>query len=633
MNAPVLDYLRLRITVPPPIADRSSVGPHPFCFLQLAVIRRVVPALQIRPSIMRYGNEEVSTYKRAIVAPEYLEVSEHEPSTHRAGAKLPPLPVKEKTERSAHQLKPSHHSVQVPLPVAPRTAKATPQALPVAQVVQTRSSSKSKSKSSSKSASAPAAAAAAPQAAAPQLPGMIDPLAVPVPPELGPTIYSWVRRLALQADLTTADRVMRDALLEISSSLAVTIIYPGQDGLWTLGEDQEIPKEAGPIVAVAQARRAVIATHTALIPIVTTTETIAVILLTRNPRNPAYQPIEQLAMLGLARESAAIFHHLVVQHMLKATELQADKGSLYRPEALEAHRGKTTEGAPIHISPAWVRRAYPLLLGTVVVAAIFTIFIKVPTYSSGRGLVILPGSTVTTPAMGTIDEVMVQPGQAVAKGAPILRLKSAGELDELANAKKDLENARRAFMVDRSDENKKTTANASTRYRTAESKLEQRTIRADVAGTISDVRVRSGQPLQLGDPIVTIVSSQNTLPEVWAFLPAKDHPRLKVGQVLQVGLIGYTKTREQAIITYVSREGIGASEAGKIIGQALVDSLKLPVDGSYVLVKAQLPTRTFETEHTILRYHQGMQATTEVKIAEKPFLVEVFPALEKYVPN
>jgi len=572
---------------------------------------------------MRYGNEEVSTYRRPIAAPEYLELSEHEPSTHRAG-KLPPLPAKEKTERSAHRMKP-HESAATPLPAPPsRTARATPQSLPVAQ---THSASKSKSKS--KSASQPAA----PQAAAPQMPGMIDPLAVPVPPELGPTIYGWVRRLALQADLATADRVLRDGLLEISSSLAVTIIYPGQDGLWTLGEDQEIPKEAGPIVAVAQARRAVIASHTAVIPIVTTTETVAVILLTRNPRNPAYQPIEQLAMLGLAREAAAIFHHLVVQHMQKATELQADKGSLYRPEALEAHRGKSTEGAPIHISPAWVRRAYPLLIGAVLVAAAFTIFIKVPTYSTGRGLVILPGKSVTAPAAGTVEAVYVSPGQAVAKGAIIVKLKASAEQDELTNAKTELDNAARAYMVDQADDNaKKQLASIAARYNTAKSKLEQRTIRADKAGTVSDIRIREGVLVQPGDPIVTIVDGTTSMPEMLAFLPAADHPRLKIGQELQVGLAGYTKTREKAIIYEVSREGVGSSEVSKMLGP-LADAMKLPPDGSWVIVKARLPGRTFETEHNILPYHHGMQATTEVKISEKPFLVAVFPAIEKYVPN
>lgn len=594
---------------------------------------------------MRYGNEEVSTYRRPIAAPEYLDPSEqlsaHEVSTHRAAPRVAPLPVKEKTERSSHRLQPSHGSVSQPLPPPPaRTARATPQSVPVAQVVEDKSASasasasKSRSKSKSRSRSNSESAAAAAPEAPPQMPGMIDPLAVPVPPELGPTIYGWVRRLALQADLATADRVMRDALLEVSSSLACTIIYPGQDGLWTLGADDEIPKEAGPIVAVAQARRAVIASHTAVIPIVTTTETVAVILLTRNPRNPAYQPVEQLAMLGLARESAAILHHLVVQHMQKANELLADKGSLYRPEALEAHRGKSTEGQPIHISPAWVRRAYPLLIGGVLLAAIFTIFIKVPTYSTGRGLVVLPGKSITAPAAGTVETVYVAPGQAIAKGAIIVKLKASAEQDELTNAKAELDNAARAYMVEQADDNaKKQLASIAARYNTAKSKLEQRTIRADKAGTVSDIRIREGALVQPGDQIVTIVDGKQTMPEIVAFLPASDHPRLKVGQELQVGLIGYTKTREKAIIYDVSREGVGSNEAGKIIGASLADAMRLPQDGSWVIVKARLPGRTFETEHNILPYHHGMQATTEVRIAEKPFLVALFPAIEKYVPN
>jgi membrane fusion protein (multidrug efflux system) len=570
---------------------------------------------------MRYGNEEASTHRRApaVLGPEHFELSEanSEAPTHLPGTRLP---VREKTERSLHQ-----------------QPRATPQALPVVQplpqakVVERASSSserKSKSRSSSKSQPQPT-----PTPSSPQL-GMIDPLQVPVPPELGPTIYGWIRRLALQADLTTADRVLRDALLEVTSSLACIIVYPGQDGLWSLGGDDEIPKEAGPIVAVAQARRAVIASHTALIPIVTTTECVAVIVLTRNPRNPAYQPIEQLAMLGLSRESAAILHHLVVEHMQKAGEIQRDKGSLYRPEALEAHRTRGTEGQPIHISPVWVRRAYPLLVATILVAVAFTIFVKVPTYSTGRGLVILDGTTVTAPAMGTVDRVYVTPGQAVVKGSILVKLQSAAEQDELINIKAELDNATRGFLSELSDDNaKKHLASILARYNTAKSKLEQRTIRATKAGTVSDIRTRGGALLQPGDQIVTIVEGANSMPEVYAFLPAKDRPRLRPGQTLQVGLTGYTKTRELAEITFVSREGVGATEAAKIMGQSLADALRLPQDGSYVLVKARLPGRTFVTEHNTLPFHHGMQATTEVKIAEKPFLVTMFPALEKYVPN
>ncbi len=195
-------------------------------------------------------------------------------------------------------------------------------------------------------APAPARAPSQPEIAMPPGINAIDPLAVPVPPELGQTIYSWVRRLALQADLAGADRVLRDALLDLSSSLSCQIVYPGQDSLWTLGDDDEIPRDAHPLIAVATARRAVVSSHSAIIPVVTTSETVAVITMTRNPRNQAYHPVELIAMIALARESAAILHHLAIAHLQKQTEINADKGGLYRGEALEAHRTRGNEGVP-----------------------------------------------------------------------------------------------------------------------------------------------------------------------------------------------------------------------------------------------------------------------------------------------
>jgi hypothetical protein len=41
----------------------------------------------------------------------------------------------------------------------------------------------------------------------------------------------------------------------------------------------------------------------------------------------------------------------------------------------------------------------------------------------------------------------------------------------------------------------------------------------------------------------------------------------------------------------------------------------------------------FTTEHHSYYYHQGMMAKTEVKIASKPFLVTLLPALGKYLPD
>ena len=453
-----------------------------------------------------------------------------------------------------------------------------------------------------------------------------------MPPELGPTIYSWVRRLALQADLQTADRVLRDALLEITSSLAVSIIYPGQDGLWTLGPDDEIPRDPTPIIACAQARRALIASHTALVPIVTTSETVGVIILTRNPRNPGYLPVEQIAMIGLIRESASILHHLAVQHLQKADEAKLDKGSLYRGEALEAHRTKGNEGSLVQLSPSWVKRAYPLLVGALLIAAAFSVFITIPTYSTGSGVVVIDGAQVTAQQGGTVDIVMVTPGQAVLAGTPIVRLSAQAELDELTAARTEHNGTLQQMLFDATDEQlKKQLHQSHNRLTLAEARVNAKTVRATKDGTVSDIRVRSGQPLQPGEPIATILQP-GAAPEIYTFLPSKDRPRLRVGQVVQIELVGYTKARELATITYVGTEAIGANEASKTLGQTLADALKLPL-GSYVLVKAKLPSRTFKTQHNTLNYHHGLLAKTEVKISEKPFLVTLLPALEKYLPD
>ncbi|MEO8699072.1 MAG: HlyD family efflux transporter periplasmic adaptor subunit [Kofleriaceae bacterium] len=510
-----------------------------------------------------------------------------------------------------------------------------------------RSSSKDKSRSSSKSRSkgtpapAPTPQAPAQQARAgsqPQIPQMppginaIDPLAVAVPPELGATIYGWVRRLALQADLAAADRVLRDALLDLTSSLAVTIVYPGQDGLWSLGADEEIPRDAQPLIAVAMARKAIVSSHSAVIPIVTTSETVAVITLTRNPRNPAFHPIEQIAMIALARESASIMHHLAVAHIQHAKEINADKGGLYRGEALEAHRSRGNEGVPVNLTPGWVKRTYPVLCISLLIAVVVSIFITVPTYSSGQGMVVLQGTTVTSPAPGTVDQILVKQGDSVKKGQILIRMHAANEEAELAQATTEYNNIQIQYLFDQTDEQmKKSLAGAYARVERLQAAVDTRVVRARKDGVVSDRRIQLGQALQAGDHILTIVDP-GTEPEVVAFLPGTDRPRLRVGQTLQVQLGGYKKIRELATITSIGNEIVGGNEAARFLGAQQQDTFKLQ-GGSFVIVKARLPSRTFQTEHRTYYYFHGMQAVTEVKIQSKPFLVTLLPAIEKYLPE
>ncbi|HEY0483193.1 MAG TPA: HlyD family efflux transporter periplasmic adaptor subunit [Kofleriaceae bacterium] len=465
--------------------------------------------------------------------------------------------------------------------------------------------------------------------------GAIDPMAIPTPPELAGPIYSHIRRLALQADLAGADRVLRDALAELTASLSCAIVYPGQDGLWTLGADDEIPRDAQPLVAIATARRAVIASHLAMIPVLTTTEAVAVITLTRNPRQPGYQIVEQIAMVALAREAAPILHHLAVQHLQRASEIQADKGSLYRGEALEAHRTRGQEGQLVQLSPAWVKRAYPILVVALLAAIGFAVFVKVPTYSTGTAVVVFEGSTsVTATASGTVDKVFVKENEAVKKGDALVRLNSPEEASQLVASETEWRDLQIQFLFDQTDEQiRKSLASAATNRDHALARIEARTIRAPRDGVVTNLHVKEGVAVQLGGYVMQI-TDENSEIEVLAFLPSRDSPRIRQTMGLQLELDGYTKARVIGAITHVQPDAVSGTEAAKLAGDMLVESIAKELSaGTWITVRARLPERTFKTEHNTYHYHHGMHAKVEVKIQSKPFVVTLLPALEKYLPD
>ena len=458
-----------------------------------------------------------------------------------------------------------------------------------------------------------------------------DPLRVPMPPELAAPVYGWLRRLALQADLPGADLLLRDAVADLTGSLSVIVIYAGPDGPTTLGGDDELPADPQPVQLVAQTRHALVGPHAALVPIATPTETIAVLQLTRNPHQSPYGLVEHVTMAAIARESANIMHHLVVQHWVRRQELDADRASLYRPEALESHRRRGDEGVLAELSPAWIRRAYPVLAAIMAVALVFAVFVHVPTYSSGSGVVVYKGMPVVAEMPGTVEEVYVQPGEHVQKGDVLAKLVSAKEDADLAQARTELDGALQQYLFDTSDESiRKALIGAQAQVKRAEAAVAERAVRAPTDGTLSDVFVRPGAGVQFGDPILTIVEP-GTLPEIWALLPGQDRPRLRPGQPLQVALTGFSKGREIARIYEVGRDVIGAVEARRILGPELAGAVKIGELGSYVLVKARLARPTFESEHRTYHYYQGMPAKTEVKVDAKRFLTSLIPSLDKYL--
>jgi membrane fusion protein (multidrug efflux system) len=273
-----------------------------------------------------------------------------------------------------------------------------------------------------------------------------------------------------------------------------------------------------------------------------------------------------------------------------------------------------------------------------VVATIFAVFVKVPTYSTGSAVIVFEGSTsVTSTAGGTVEKVFVKDNEAVKKGDPVLRLNSPDEIAQLAAAETTWRDNQIQFLFDQTDAQvTKQLADAANNRDHAVARLEARTVRAPRDGVVANLHVKEGVPVQPGSYVMQI-TDENSEIEVLAFLPSKDGPRIRSNMGVQLELDGYTKARAIGQITHIQSDAVSGSEAAKLGGDMLAESIAKELGASlsvsWIAVRARLPERTFKSGHNTYRYHHGMHAKAEIKIQSKPFVATLLPAIEKYLPD
>lgn len=145
---------------------------------------------------------------------------------------------------------------------------------------------------------------------------------------------------------------------------------------------------------------------------------------------------------------------------------------------------------------------------------------------------------ITAPRGGLVEAVLVQPGAKVEAGAPLVRLLSAPERAELAKvqAEHDAELAR--SLRDPTDGAiRARLASLAAELALARARVDQSVVRAPHAGTVSDARIRVGQALAMGDPLLS-VAGPGMRPRLFAFLPGHASPRLSTGARLRLEVSG-----------------------------------------------------------------------------------------------
>jgi membrane fusion protein (multidrug efflux system) len=301
---------------------------------------------------------------------------------------------------------------------------------------------------------------------------------------------------------------------------------------------------------------------------------------------------------------------------------------LFRKEALEYYQGSAeSSGRVLQLSPAWLRYAYWLLTGVAIVGAIFSAVGTVHEYASGPSVIRAIGWTdLTAKQTGTVSSVEVVPGQRVTAGQVVVRLYTAQEAGELDRINKEFELQLVKTLRDPTD---KVARQALTSLRAqrelAESRLEERLVRAPHAGIVSDVRIRQGQPLGMGDNILSLIGEQTKF-SVVAMLPGRYRPMLRQGMPLRLELSGFKYVYQNVIIDSVGNEVVGPSEVKRFLGPGLSDTivLKEPV----VLVEARLPQPTFVADGKTFSYFDGMQGDADARVRSESVLVTLVPGIK-----
>lgn len=298
---------------------------------------------------------------------------------------------------------------------------------------------------------------------------------------------------------------------------------------------------------------------------------------------------------------------------------------LFREEAILEHRkSQDLEGDLVRISPRWANAVYWFLAAAFAIAVGFALFGSINEYASGPAIVRTSGQIeLTAGVSGVTEEVIARSGDNVQSGQALVRFNGQAEQAQVDKLQLDFDHALIGVLRDPTDPIARNAVGlVRAQLDLAKSLLEQRLLRAPVAGTVYDVRVHPGQLVTPGEPALSILPT-NRRNEVVALLPGRYGPLLHVGQGLRLRLGGYVHAQIALNIESLGDAVVGPSEVRRFFGPEMGDAL--PVQQSSILVRAALPTLTFEAEGAKLPYVGGLQGTAEVCVRKERILFSLMP--------
>ncbi|MBK8168024.1 MAG: HlyD family efflux transporter periplasmic adaptor subunit [bacterium] len=306
----------------------------------------------------------------------------------------------------------------------------------------------------------------------------------------------------------------------------------------------------------------------------------------------------------------------------------------FRPEAVAAHRERQTgQGGLLQVGSPWVGRGFVFVSALALLGLAAMCLGRISEVAAGPAVVRAMGHTdVTASVQGLVASVLVQPGDTVTPGQELARLDDRAARFTYEEARARHERALASYL--RGAVGGVSAAGAlagETRevLAGAERDLELLSIVAPFAGVVGDLRIRRGQRVLAGEPVITL-REHGAGWEVVAALPGHALPRVRSGAEARLRLDGFPEHRAKVCITRVAPEVVGPASAARLLGADAGDAM--PLSGPLVVAWCDLPGGTFRHDGQDLRFHDGLSARLEVTVDAEPIILRLLPWLRRVRP-
>lgn len=307
---------------------------------------------------------------------------------------------------------------------------------------------------------------------------------------------------------------------------------------------------------------------------------------------------------------------------------QADN-RLFRQDALESYvKGAASEGAVFEAEPSWIRSSFWALIAGALLLFLFVCFGRVHEYASGPAIIHVGEQVeVTAVTDANIGKLLVSAGQQVNAGQAIVQLYQGQAIADYQRLKSEFElRLRQRLMAPDDTAVESALISLQADLELARTNLDQRTVHADISGTVGDIRIRPGQRISAGQVLLSINSNDDDV-RIIAFLPGQYRPQIQPGMRVRLALDGYPYGYQYVEISDIADEIIGPAEAKQFAGGVIGDVLN--IDGPNFIVEARLDSASFTSENKTYAFHNGMHGLAEAQVASESILMTLFPSLKK----